>query len=126
MRTYVDSDVLIWHLRGEARARDFLRELDASGAELWTGVLQRAEILFFMRQKEEDDTIRLLSRFRTAPLTVDIVDEAGVLYRKWNPSHGVDVNDAILAATAMKTGGRILTLNRKHYPMPDLVVIKAW
>lgn len=70
--------------------------------------------------------MRLLSRFRTAPLTAEIVDEAGVLYREWNPSHGVDVNDAILAATAMKTGGRILTLNKKHYPMPDLVAIKAW
>jgi predicted nucleic acid-binding protein len=38
----------------------------------------------------------------------------------------VDVNDAILAATAMKTGGKIFCLNRKHYPMHDIPVDKAW
>jgi predicted nucleic acid-binding protein len=48
------------------------------------------------------------------------------LYRQWHPSHGIDVNDAFLAATAMKTGGKIVTLNVKHFPMTDLVVEKAW
>jgi hypothetical protein len=38
----------------------------------------------------------------------------------------VDINDAIMAATAVQTGGRIFCLNRKHYPMPDLLVKKAW
>ena len=53
-------------------------------------------------------------------------DEAGVLFRKWNPSHGIDVNDAFLAASARRTGGRVFTLNKKHYPMPDVLVSQAW
>lgn len=37
-----------------------------------------------------------------------------------------DVHDCILAATALQTGGIIFTQNKKHYPMPELVVTKAW
>lgn len=127
MRAYVDSDVLIWHLRGETRAAAFLRELATErGVELWTGALQRAEVVFFMRPSEESDTLSLLSRFKTEPVTQEVVDAAGRLYRKWNPSHGIDVNDAVLAATAALTGGSIYTLNTKHYPMPEVGVKKAW
>lgn len=127
MRAYIDSDVLIWHLRGEPKARTFLRRMrDEEDYELWMGALQRAEIVFFMRPEEEEPTQLLLSLFQTEPVEQTLVDEAGRLYRHWNPSHGIDVNDAFLAASAKRTGGRIFTLNRKHYPMPDLLVSQAW
>ena len=127
MRAYIDSDVLIWHLRGESKAVTFLRRLMAGGTyELWTGVLQRAEVVFFMRPNEEQATLLFLSQFKTAEVDERIVDAAGVLYRRWHASHGVDVNDAILAATAIQTGGRIFSLNTKHYPMPDVLVSRAW
>ena len=49
MRAYVDSDILIWHLRGEPKAARFLRSLAAAPVtELWGGALQRAEVVFFM------------------------------------------------------------------------------
>ena len=127
MRVYVDGDILIWHLRGEARAAALLRRLSAErGLELWTGALQRAEVVFFMRPSEETPTLSFLSRFKTEPVTQQVVDVAGQMYRKWNPSHGIDVNDAVLAATAALTGGSIYTLNTKHYPMPEVGVTKAW
>jgi predicted nucleic acid-binding protein len=127
MRVYVDSDILIWHLRGETRAAALLRRLSAErGLELWTGALQRAEVVFFMRPNEETPTLSFLSRFKTEPVTQQVVDVAGQMYRKWNPSHGIDVNDAVLAATAALTGGSIYTLNTKHYPMPEVGVTKAW
>jgi predicted nucleic acid-binding protein len=127
MRAYVDSDILIWHLRGKKRAKDFIGNLrDNSGYELWIGAMQRAEITFFMRDGEEEETELLLSLFKTAPIDQDTIGRASMWYRKWNPSHGIDVNDAILAATAAKTGGKIFCLNKKHYPMPDVLVSKAW
>ena len=127
MRAYIDSDVLIWHLRGKRKALSFLRNLrDGGEYELWTGALQRAEVVFFMRSEEEEATGLFLSLFKTAPVDQSIVDAAGALYRRWHPSHGIDVNDAILAATAMQTGGRIFCLNRKHYAMPEGLVKKAW
>jgi predicted nucleic acid-binding protein len=127
MRAYVDSDILIWHLRGERRAAEVLRRLSAeAGVELWTGALQRAEVVFFMRPEEESPTLSFLSRFKTEAVTREVVDQAGLLYRRWHPSHGIDVNDAILAATAAATGGKIYTQNVKYYPMPDIAVTKGW
>ena len=55
-----------------------------------------------------------------------IIDKAGEFYREWNPHSGTDINDAILAATALQTGGKIYTLNSKHYPMPEVIVQRAW
>ena len=127
MRVYIDADILIWHLRGERKALNFLRRLREDGAyELWIGVMQRAEVVFFMRPDEEELTLLFLSQFKTASVDQGIIDEAASLYRTWFPSHGLDINDAILAATAARTGGRIFCLNKKHYPMPDLLVNKAW
>ena len=127
MRAYIDADILIRHLRGDGRALGFLQRLRDDGAyELWTGAMQRAEIVFFMRPEEEDATLLFLSQFKTAVVDQGIIDQAALLYRRWHPSHGLDINDAILAATAAQTGGQIYCLNKKHYPMPDLPVKKAW
>ena len=127
MRAYVDADILIWHLRGERKALRFLRRLEKrSEYSLWLGALQRAEVVFFMRPEEEGDTLALLAQFKTAPVDQTVVDRAAALYRRWHPSHGIDVADAMLAATALETGGKIYCMNKKHYPMPDAIVEKPW
>ena len=127
MRVYIDSDILIWHLRGNRKASNFLKKLrDSSEYDLWTGAMQRAEIVFFMRPNEENNTALFLTQFKTAPVDQSIVDQAGMFYRKWHGSHGIDIHDAILAATAMQHGGLIYTLNVKHYPMQEIIVKKAW
>ena len=79
-----------------------------------------------MRPEEEEYTLLFLSQFQTAPVDQRIIDLAGTLYRKWHPRNGTDINDAILAATAIQTGGKIYTLNKKHYPMPEVIVQRAW
>ncbi len=127
MKAYIDTDVLVWHLRGEKRAFELLKSLrDQEGYELWTGAVQRAEVVFFMRPSEEANTMLFLSQIRTAPIDGKIVDTAGELYRRWNPRYDMDVNDALLAAEVLENGGMIYTLNAKHYPMPEIVVKRAW
>jgi predicted nucleic acid-binding protein len=127
LRAYIDADVLIWHLRGDANALRFLQRLrDGGEYELWTGVMQRAEVVFFMRPDEEEATLLFLSQFRTAPVDQSLIDAAGRLYRRWHSSHGLDPNDAILAAAVQKGGGKLYCLNTRHYPMPDIVVERAW
>ena len=126
MRAYIDSDVLIWHLRGAQNASKLIRKLsDFEKYELWIGAMQRAEIVFFMQPEEEATTELFLSQFKTATVDQSIVDQAGQLYREWNPSHGVDINDAILAATVRTTGGKIYCLNVKDYPFKDISVQRA-
>ncbi len=126
MRAYIDTDILIWQLKDEKKAEDLLRRLFSEGAELWTGASQRAEIVFYMKPEEEKITRLLLSHIRTQAVTQEIVDKGGEYFRKWNPSHGIDQNDALLAACANLHGGRIYTLNVKHFPMSDITVVKGW
>ncbi len=126
MRTYIDSNIIIWHLRGEKKAHDLLKKLTSEGSELWMGAIQRMEVVFFMKDTEANEIKELLSHFRTQAVTQEIVDKGGEIYKKWNPSHGVDINDALLAASVDLHGGRIYTLNIKHFPMPHLAVIKGW
>ena len=127
MKAYIDSDVLIWHLRGERKALNLLKRLrDDEQFDLWIGAMQRAEVVFFMRPAEESSTLLFLAQFQTASVDQRIIDKAGEFYRKWNPRSGTDVNDAILAATVQRTGGQIYTLNSKHYPMPEVTVQRAW
>ena len=126
MRAYVDSDILIWHLRGQPKAAALLRRLSAErGTDLWVGALQRAEVMFFCAGGGAGHRA-FLSRFKTEAVTQMVVDAASELYREWHPSHGIDVNDAMLAATVVATGGKIYTQNLKHFPMPDVIVRKGW
>ncbi|MBI4573154.1 MAG: hypothetical protein HY713_07685 [candidate division NC10 bacterium] len=60
------------------------------------------------------------------PAAHDTVDDAAETYRKWHPSCGMDANDALLAATVAATGGKLYTLNVRHYPMTDIVAVKGW
>jgi predicted nucleic acid-binding protein len=127
LKAFIDSDILIWHLRGEPKALNLLRRLhNEESVKLWIGAMQRAEVVFFMRPAEEEATLLFLSQFETAPVDRWIIDKAGELYRKWNPSSGTDVNDAILAATTILVCGQLYTLNTKHYPMPELAVQRPW
>jgi predicted nucleic acid-binding protein len=127
VKVYVDADILIWHLRGKPEATDFLRSLQSKAEnELFVGAMQRAEIVFFMREAEIPATLRLLRMFQTAPIDQAIVDRAGDLFRRYQPSHGTDANDALLAATILHTGGKLYTLNTQHFPIPDLIVERPW
>jgi hypothetical protein len=127
MRAYIDSDILIWHLKGDPAAAKFLKKLRSTEEfDLWIGAIQRAEVVFFMRPEEVDATELFLSQFQTASIDQKIIDTAGKIYRKWRSSIGIDINDALLAATAIETGEHIFTLNKKHYPMPDVIIKKPW
>ena len=127
MRAYIDADVLIWHLRGEKKAKKLLMRLrDKEHCDFYIGAMQRAEVVFLMRPEEQAETELFLSQVKTESVDQRVVDAAGAIYRKWHPGHGIDVNDAILAAIVMQTGGRIFTLNTRHFPMPELNVQRGW
>ena len=63
MKAFIDSDILIWHLRGEPRALNLLSRLhNDENIALLTGAMQRAEVVFFMRPTEEETTLLFLSQ----------------------------------------------------------------
>ena len=123
---YFDADIVIENLRGREAARSLLRGVTVGGDELWMAATQRAEVLFFMRPHETELTMAVLGQFDTEPLTREMVDVGAAYFRRWNPSHGIDQNDALLAGTVKVTGGRIITQNIRHFPMTDITVEQGW
>ena len=126
MRLYLDADIVIDHLRGREPALQLIRTLVAGPDELWMAAPQRAEVLFHLRRGEENDAYAILSQFTTQPLTETMVDVGAEYYRRWHPSNGTGREDALLAGTVAVTGGRLITQNIKHFPMPDIDVQQGW
>ena len=58
-----------------------------------------------------------VSLFRVVPVSSEIAKVGGLYKRNYGKSHGVDLADAILAATAEAENAELKTLNTKHYPM---------
>jgi predicted nucleic acid-binding protein len=57
------------------------------------------------------------------PVTADVVVRGGLLRRDHGKAHGTGLADALLAATAELLQARLVTLNRKQFPMlPDVPV----
>ncbi len=117
----VDTSIVIDYLRGHESAGQLLENERGSGV-LQASEITRLEVLAGMRPPEEDATRLLLSTLTWHDVDAEVAEEAGALGRRWLPSHGgIDSADLAIAATAVLTGARLLTLNVAHFPMfPDL------
>ena len=122
MTVLVDTSVVIDYLRGRAGAVQLLEEERAADV-LHASEITRVEVLAGMRPAEEGPTRTLLSTLVWHAVDVVVAEEAGSLGRRWLPSHdAIDAADLVIASTAMLIGGRLLTLNVRHFPMfPDLL-----
>ncbi|MFZ0486762.1 MAG: type II toxin-antitoxin system VapC family toxin [Arenicellales bacterium] len=123
MNALIDTDVLIDHLRGVAVARDFLLHLLESGGPPAISAITVAEIEAGIRESERETVEVLLDRLPALGLDPEIARMGGRFRREYGASHGVLLPDALIAATAVKHGRTLYTLNRKHYPMPEVEVV---
>ena len=115
----VDTDVLIAHLRGDARARDWLREA-RSREQLLTSVVTVTELTGGMRTMERSAVWTLLAALDPIPVTEVIARRAGQHMREFRRSHaGIGIADYLIAATAETHDARLATLNVRHFPMFD-------
>lgn len=113
-RALVDTDVLIDYLRGHPKAKTKLLGLD----EVVVSVVTVAELYAGARgNKEHRDIANLLAECEQLPIGELIAKDAGLLKNRYFPSHGIELPDALIAATALFHGLPLYTLNVKHYPM---------
>jgi len=112
----LDSDVVIWLLRGRQKVVEHVEKLAGRG-QLLVSAITRAEVASGMRADEERATLRLLDGLTTVPVSGDIADHAGKM-RCALRKRGITVHlpDAIIAATAADLDAELHTCNPKHYP----------
>lgn len=117
MSALVDTSVLIDYLRGHRGAAELL-EGERADAPLHASEITRLEVLAGMRPDEEDATRSLLSTLVWHPVDAVVAEQAGSLGQRWLPGHHtIDAADLAIAATAIRYGSRLLTLNVRHFPM---------
>jgi predicted nucleic acid-binding protein len=118
----VDTDVLIWHLRGNPQAARWLDRLQP----LTISSVSYLEVLQGMRNKAELVAVQKMLQQRKAnvlPITEDITRQATELMEAMTLSHGLQMGDALIAATALEHGLPLLTGNVKHFAaIPGLLI----
>lgn len=118
----VDTDVIIWHLRGYGEATSELDRLNP----LTLSAVSYLEILQGLRNKVELSAVKKMLEWRNAlmlPLTDRITHRAILLMESMALSHGLQLGDALIAASALEHGLPLLTGNLKHFAaVPGLLV----
>jgi len=110
----VDTDVLIWHLRGLPKATQRLDQLSnltisaITYLELLQGMRNQAEMIAVQKSLERRHTVR-------TPITPAITERAVDLMQRLVLSHGLQLGDALIAATALEHNLTVLTANTKHF-----------
>jgi predicted nucleic acid-binding protein len=79
-----------------------------SSMELYTGARS---------QREESAIDAIIGLYHLVQIEPIIFQRAGVFLRHYRASHGIDIPDALIAATAEYHGLKLATLNTKHFPM---------
>ena len=120
-----DIDVLIWGLRGQSDAAKAVAQSEQRAVSIVTPMelIQGARSGTEARQAREflDDL-----GFRILPLTERIGTRAVEYLESFGPSHGLQLADALIAATTAEAAEPLTTGNVKHYRMIRDISVTAF
>ena len=118
----VDTDVLVWYMRGNARAAAAIEEL----AGMALSVVTYIELVQGMRSRRELAALRAtLAALDARVLQIsELVSAKAMFYVEQHfHAHSLRLVDALIAATGVSAGCPLLTANATHYrPVSDLEV----
>ena len=121
----IDSDVLIWLTRGHRGAAARLQTLTpwristVTYIELAQGCRDKAELERLKKGLTQSAT-------EIVPLTEAIGARAAQLIDRYALSHGLQLADALIAATALEQRHTLLTANVKHFGAIDGLLIERF
>jgi predicted nucleic acid-binding protein len=111
-----DTDILVWYLRGEDRARKFIQSVPYP--ERAISSLTMMELLQGCRKAAEIRAVRAFLTHNVSSLIhpdENTSQRAIGLLELHAAAHGLRVVDALIAATALESGSALATGNLRHY-----------
>jgi len=121
----VDTDVLIWYLKGNLLARDTINNLSG----FCISVVTHMELVQGMRNKQELGQLRRALKswlVKVLYVSEDISIKALFYVEQQYLSHAVQLADALIAATAVTHGLDLMTAKIKHYKILKDVSLKVF
>lgn len=121
----IDTDVIIWYMRGNEKARLVL-DRDVGFP---ISVITYMELVQGMRNKQELHALRRALhgwQARVLYLSEEISSKALIYVEKHFLSHSLRLADALIAATAISCDLPLLTGNDKHYRVVKELKIKVF
>ncbi len=119
LKTLVDTCVVIDFLRGFTNSVIFFSQLKSPPT---VSTITVAELYAGAKSKVKKDAVNaIIETFDIIDVSEEIAKMGGEWSCQYTPSHGVDLPDALIAATAEVENLILATCNLKHFPMfPDL------
>lgn|SRR3989344_7046880 len=120
----LDTNAIIYYLKGDENAVSFLNNIFDNRVPVYVSTITETELLSFegMDLKEEELIENILRIFSIIPLDSNIAKIAGYIRRTCS----LNIADSVIAATAIFTGGTLVTRNIKHFrKIPNLAIQKV-
>lgn len=121
----VDTDVLVWYMRGNEKAKRVIKNLNSFSLSVVTYI----ELVQGLRNKEELNALRnSLKRWnaRIIYINEEISTKAMFLVEQYYLSHSIQLADAMIGATAVIYGLPLFTSNTKHYRTIKNIILKKF
>lgn len=121
----IDTDVLIWYMRGNEKA---LKTIERQNA-FYISVVTYIELVQGMRNKNELNELRNALRNWNAKIlyiTEEISSKAMFYVERHYLSHTLQLADSLICATALVNGLTLLTANDRHYKMINELKLKIF
>jgi predicted nucleic acid-binding protein len=121
----IDTDVLIWYLRGNEKAFTTIENLESFNIS----VITYMELVQGMRNKKELNSLRqALHAWNSKILyiTEEISAKAMFAVEQHFLSHSMQLADALIGSTAIAHGLPLLTGDDKHYKIMKGIQIKRF
>ncbi len=122
----VDTTILVDLFKSDARAIGWAQQ--NQGLRIGIPLLVWMEVVFGARnQSEQNDLHRKLQDYRLILLSDQDQVLAQQLLTSYHLPHGVGCFDCLIAATAVRMGTPLCTLNERHFSViPNLTVIRPY
>lgn len=121
----IDTDVLIWYMRGNEKAYQTIENVDA----FFISVVTYMELVQGLRNKKELNHLRKALHGWNAQIlyvSEEISAKAMFYVEQHFLSHSMQLADALIGATAIARGLPMLTGNDKHYKVMKELEIKKF